>query len=383
MIRCPACLNDSHDVILTRDRVPVLQNVIVPTPQEALNFAVAKLRICLCHGCGFVWNADFDPAAIDYDAQYNNSVQQSQVYRAHQQAMAERILRRPGNLFCLEVGCGEGEFLKVLSASGRLRGAIGFDPAHKGSYLLDASVHVIRGYFDEAAAATLPDDIDVVISRHTIEHIPDPRAFIASIATYVKKRRLPLFLETPDVNWIFRNNAFEDFFYEHCSLFSPRSMTMLLAEFGLECTVHAVYGEQYMWIEARPADTAAKPAAFDAIAYDGIARSLDFWTAKVQALKADGPVAVWGAASKGVTFSLLIDGIDFAIDLNPSKQGCYMPVSATPIVSPETALSQGVASIIVMNVNYAREIADQLETMGWKGKLLLLQDQMQKQQLWN
>lgn len=378
MAHCPSCLHDAHDVILTRERVPVLQNVIVPTPEKARDFPVARLKICLCRNCGFVWNADFDPDAIDYNAQYNNSVQQSQVYRDHQTAMAARILQRPGSLFCLEVGCGEGEFLNVLSGSGRLRGAIGFDPAHKGSYPLDPSVTVIRGYFDEAAAAALPDDIDVVVSRHTIEHIADPRTFIAAIAAYVKKRNLPLFLETPDVNWILRNNAFEDFFYEHCSLFSPRSMAMLLAEFGLDCKTHAVYGDQYMWTEAWPSDTAevrAEAQAADTVSGDGIAQSLDYWTGKVRDLKADGPVAVWGAASKGVTFALLIDGIDFAIDLNTAKQGCYMPVSATPILSPQEALQRGVASIIVMNVNYADEIAAQLKAMGWQGNLLSLKDQ--------
>ena len=84
MTECPVCLETKNHVVLTRDRVPVLQNVIVRTEEEARRFPVARLRICRCEACDFVWNADFDPDAIDYNSTYNNSVQASAVYRAHQ-----------------------------------------------------------------------------------------------------------------------------------------------------------------------------------------------------------------------------------------------------------------------------------------------------------
>lgn len=377
MIECPVCLETKNHVVLTRDRVPVLQNVIVRTEEEARSFPVAKLRICRCEACDFVWNADFDPDAIDYNSSYNNSVQASAVYRAHQGAMAARILDRPGTFNCLDIGCGEAEFLSELVASGRIGKAIGFDPAFKGVYPLDSRISVRTVYFNDETARDLPDDIHVVCSRHTIEHIPDPRPFIASIAAYVKSRNLPLYLETPDVEWIFRNNAFEDFFYEHCSLFSPRSMTVLLRSFGLDCRVEPVYGGQYMWIEAWPAEAAVEqaPAGSSAapVSHEGIGEALAYWENRLSDLSREGRVAIWGGASKGVTFSLLVNGVDSAIDLNPAKQGCFMPVSATPIISPEEALDRGVRSIVVMNPNYLTEIEAQLKALNWNGTLLTLQ----------
>ena len=129
MNQCPVCLETKNHVVLTRDRVPVLQNVIVKTEEEARAFPVARLRICRCEACDFVWNADFDPDAIDYNSSYNNSVQASAVYRNHQSAMASRILDRPGPFNCVDIGCGEGEFLQELAASGKVGKAIGFDPA--------------------------------------------------------------------------------------------------------------------------------------------------------------------------------------------------------------------------------------------------------------
>jgi SAM-dependent methyltransferase len=375
MNQCPVCLETRNHVVLTRDRVPVLQNVIVRTEDEARDFPVARLKVCRCQNCDFVWNADFDSDAIQYDSRYNNSVQASAVYRAHLADMANRVLDRPGIFNCVDIGCGEGEFLAALTESGRVGKAIGFDPAFKGSHALDSRISVRAVYFDDETGRDLPDDIHVVCSRHTIEHIPAPRRFVASIAAYVKSRKLPLYLETPDVEWIFRHNAFEDFFYEHCSLFSPRSMKTLLAAFGLDCRVESVYGGQYMWIEAWPATTAVEPTSFEApqVSDAGIGEALSYWENRLADLSREGPVAIWGGASKGVTFALLVRGVEVAIDLNPAKQNCFMPVSATPIVSPEEALRRGVRSIVVMNPNYLKEIDAQLKALGWTGNLLTLQ----------
>ena len=77
-----------------------------------------------------------------------------------------------------------------------------------------------------------------------------------------------------------------------------------------------------------------------------------------------------------MTFSLLMNRdeplVDFGVDLNPAKQGCYMPVTGTPIVSPEDARAAGVATLIVMNPNYHGEITGQVAAMGWDAEVLNL-----------
>lgn len=368
MHACPVCLSHDYRVIEERDRVPVLQNVIVETEEQARAFPTARLKICGCKACGFVWNAAFDPSAIDYSSNYNNSVQASGVYLAHQRAMAAKVLSIPGDLHYLEIGCGEGEFIEALDATGRLASAVGFDPAFHGQREFGPHVTIWQEYFTTQTAEKVPGDINVVCSRHTIEHIPNPRDFIRDIAAFVKERNLKLFLETPDVSWIFRHTAFEDFFYEHCSLFTPHSMQLLLAEFGLKSEVSAVYNGQYMWVEAERGDGAVTEKAnldlTEGYAVD-LSKAVDHWRAEIGRMKENGKVAIWGAASKGVTFSLLMETIDCAIDLNPSKQNCFMPVTAVPIVSPETARDMGVSAIIVMNPNYEAEIRAMIDEMNW------------------
>jgi SAM-dependent methyltransferase len=368
---CPVCLADDSTVFEVRSRVPVLQNVIVKSREDAARFPTGAIEMRSCSRCGFVWNAAFDPAIIDYGADYDNSVQASGVYLKHQADMAERVLRNADKLDYLEIGCGAGEFLEVLDRTGRLHSAVGFDPAFKGQRRFGDHITIHREYFTLATSVEVPANITVVGSRHTIEHIPNPRDFVRDIARFVQDRNVRLFLETPDVDWIFRNVAFEDFFYEHCSIFTHATMRRLLGDYGLSADVSAVYNGQYMWVEA----TAGAPSSTE---FDGALPkrymqqsrdALDHWRREVKSMRADGPVAVWGAASKGVTFALLVDGIDCAIDLNPTKQGCFMPVSATPIVSPEAAVARGVASIIVMNPNYEAEIRAKVKAMGWAAQV--------------
>jgi len=71
---------------------------------------------------------------------------------------------------------------------------------------------------------------------------------------------------------------------------------------------------------------------------------------------------IWGGASKGVIFSLLLqrEGVvfDAVIDVNPAKQGKYLPASGLLVESPEEVLPRlsGDSMIWVMNSNYLSEI---------------------------
>jgi hypothetical protein len=374
---CPVCLRGTGKIIDERERVPVLQNIIVESRQEASIFPMAKLSMAFCETCGFLWNKEFDPKKMDYGKGYNNSVQASKAYLAHQNLMTEKVLANSGAINYLEIGCGAGEFIEALDRTGRLTTAIGFDPVWSGQRSFGSHVTIWPDYFNSNTARKLPSNINVVCSRHTIEHIPKPRDFIRDISEFISRRRVKLFLETPDATWILRNVAFEDLFYEHCSLFTPQSMQYLLAEFGLVSTVTPVFGGQYMWIEA---EAGIAPAIVEVEVEDDlvdgyVAKSHDaliHWRRIVQSMRRMGPVALWGAASKGVTFALLVEGIDCAIDLNSTKQGCFMPVSAIPIVSPWEAMDRGVGSIIIMNPNYEAEIHRTVEEMGWKADVFSL-----------
>src|SRR5690606_10613893 len=78
---------------------------------------------------------------------------------------------------------------------------------------------------------------------------------------------------------------------------------------------------------------------------------------------AAGPVVVWGAGSKGVSFLTMVEGTDrvrAAVDINPHKRGRHVPVSGHPVVAPADLVNDPPATVIVLNPNYVDEIHEQL-----------------------
>jgi len=97
-------------------------------------------------------------------------------------------------------------------------------------------------------------------------------------------------------------------------------------------------------------------------------------------LKSTGAViAIWGMATKGIVYSLLVDPgstlIDVAVDINANKQGCYVPTTGRLIEAPAALqrLSGGGgrrAAVVVMNPNYVDEIRGMCVALGVSAEFL-------------
>lgn len=243
-----------------RPQIPSLQNVALQTHNEAVNFPQGALKMMRCGMCSFVWNDAFDPARISYDETYNNDATWSGYYLAHLDAMADRVIAvvpSVADIRYVEIGCGEGDFLRLVHdrAGGRMASATGFDPSFTGQDKLPDGAKVHCNFFSPDNTDQIPQNANVVCSCHTIEHVADVQNFATALAAAMAPGRT-IFLETPDADCILEHTAFQDFFYEHCAIYTPKSIALLLAQHGLECDVDRVYDGQYMWITARLKDEA-------------------------------------------------------------------------------------------------------------------------------
>jgi hypothetical protein len=76
-------------------------------------------------------------------------------------------------------------------------------------------------------------------------------------------------------------------------------------------------------------------------------------------------VGVWGAGAKGVTFANLADpaatSIHCFIEVNPAKQGKFIPGTGHPIIAPEQIDAEGLNGVLVLNPNYVREMTKYLQ----------------------
>lgn len=355
---CPICGSTDSFLVFHQDKAPVSQNRLFASPQDARACALGELDFWRCGSCGFVWNRAFDPDLLSYAEDYENNQSLSPAFSAHMDDMGRRVMAGGGGaLDILEVGCGQGVFLKRLAslAGGGVRSIAGFDPAWRGPDHQDG-VRFYRDYFTPQTVAALEQPPSRVISRHTIEHVPDPLGFLAAIRTGIGAGPARLFIETPCVEWILEHNMFQDFFFEHCSLFTANALAIALEKSGFAVdSIGHVFGGQYLWAEAH-----TKTANRSAVLGGAMTAR---WRDRLAALKAQiapGKLAVWGAGAKGVTFALQCDPdaefLDCVIDINPAKQGHFLPASAYPIVSPEQARVRGITAAIVMNEVYFGEI---------------------------
>ncbi|MGR3585720.1 MAG: methyltransferase, partial [Pseudooceanicola nanhaiensis] len=98
------------------------------------------------------------------------------------------------------------------------------------------------------------------------------------------------------------------------------------------------------------------------------------WTDFVRSRHAAGrKVAIWGGGSKGVSFLTtngLEDEVARVIDINPFKQGKYMPGTGHRVSAPEDLKDTVPDTVIVMNPVYLPEIGAQLASMGLHPELV-------------
>lgn len=365
-------------MFLERSRVPMFQNAPCASAEEARAIPRAALRLVACESCGFVANDAFDAESMHYAGGYENEQTHSGVFEAHVEALVDQLVRSGvRGKRVLEAGCGAGAFLRRLCRKGSNTG-IGFDPAYRGPACdLGGAVRFVADYYRGPTEAGAADaGVDVVISRHVIEHVPDPRALLRALrAACADRPGARLLLETPDVEWILAHCVVEDFFYEHCSYFSTGALRHAAASEGFRVTQqNGLFGGQYQWLEAVADPQPATPALPDAIDVARICTLARRYAEAVREriarlehrmgeLAAQGGVAIWGAGAKGVTLVDLCDPecrlIACVVDINPKKQDRFVPGTGHPIVAPEVLRAKGIRHVVVMNPNYEQEVAMQ------------------------
>lgn len=373
---CPLCGQAAAVAFLTRQGVPVHQNQVFRDQEAARASLRGDLAMHACTHCGFVFNRDFDERRIGYGDDYQNEQTLSPAFSAHVDARVAAMVPtlRDGQRI-VEVGCGKGEFLRRLVAAAPTTSGVGYDTTYAGpDSLLDGRLRFARQYFGPGDAT---EPVGVVVCRHVIEHVPDPRAFVRSVRQALAgSPGARVYFETPCVEWILQHQVMWDLFYEHCSYFTAASLAWTFAAEGFAvANVDHVFGGQYLWLEATVADGPPSPAP-DAGDVPDLARRFAAgeadqraaWSRRLAAWQADGPVALWGAGAKGVTLANLADPdarqIDCLIDLNPAKAGTYVPGTGHPIVGYDGIAGRGLRRAVMMNPNYRAECQARLDADG-------------------
>ncbi|WP_233851765.1 class I SAM-dependent methyltransferase [Paraburkholderia sp. HD33-4] len=329
--------------LYSASELPVFQNRMYATAEEARNCPLGDVRLVEDLSTGLVYNAAFRPELVVYDQHYQNEQAVSAQFRAHLEQVAAIVERRLGRHALIEVACGKGFFLEMLAQRGCE--ITGFDPAYEGS-----NPSIEKRYFAPGAGVTGRG----LILRHVLEHVVDPLAFLAQLRE-ANQGEGTIYIEVPCFEWICEQGAWFDVFYEHVNYFRPVDF---LRMFDVVHESGHLFGGQYIYVVADL--RSLRMPAYDE---NQRVRLPATFGARERHMHADANQAViWGGASKGVIFALqrMRSGapIHTVVDINPAKQGKYLPATGLRVESPDEVLPRlsGGTTIYVMNSNYLDEI---------------------------
>lgn len=381
--RCRACGAGPTTPFAWAARIPVNNARVFVERADALGVATGDMELCLCPDCGFVGNALFDPQLVVYGASYEEQQSFSPVFTAFSDWLAADLVER-WNLAgkrVIEIGCGKGDFLATLCASG-VGSAVGIDPTAVPGRLAGPGserVTLVPELFEPRPNSL---DADAIVCRHTLEHISDVAAFLHGIRRSIDDRRRDcrVFLEVPDALRVLQEGAYWDVYYEHCSYFTPGSLARLFRQAGFVVErVGLAYDHQYILLEARLGDPSEIPPRaeeddphdVELAAANYVERTQNSrarWRRAVgEVVARGGRVAIWGSGSKCVSFlhnTLVGDDIAAVVDVNPHRHGRYLPATGKRIASPEELRTIRPELVIAMNPIYRDEIAAALEQLG-------------------
>jgi len=385
---CKSCFSENVTIFHRLENLPVNSCLLFDNQNDAKSYPRGELVLGFCRDCGFIGNLRFSSQLARYTEGYEEQQSFSPRFNAFAKRLASGLIQRHDlhNKTIVEIGCGKGDFLVMLCELGNNRG-VGIDPTYVPGRHDEASsknVRFIRDFYSEKYANYTGD---MVCSRHALEHIPDTGLFMQTVRSAIgDKTNTVVFFELPDVERVLHECAFWDIYYEHCSYFTLGSLARLFRRAGFEVTdLVKEFDGQYLLLEAKPAINGNHSAPLMqeesveelAMAVSDFQKNYDEtvrrWKNKVQRIRENGQRGViWGSSSKCVAFLNTIgikDEIELIVDINPYRQGKYLPGSGKLIIAPNFLKEFRPDAVIAMNPIYLDEIRNELNSLGLNPEL--------------
>jgi SAM-dependent methyltransferase len=377
---CPNCNASGRETFYAVRDIPVHSTLLIDTAEAAITYPRADLELIFCPSCGFISNGLFDPTVHEYSPSCEESQAFSPTFNKFAKSLAQRWVERYGirDKTIVEIGCGKGDFLMLICEAGDNQG-IGIDPSAQPQRIPPEFRERVRFVQELYGSKHASIAADVVLCRHTFEHISDTHQFVSTIRRVIGDRNDVLVLfELPDVVRVLREAAFWDIYYEHCSYFSPGSLARLFRSCGFDIVeLQRDYGDQYLLLAARPADRATQPSLAIEDDLDELKRdvadfrarvdeTIDGWRSRIHQRTQRGErVVLWGALSKAVSFLTTLglgrDVVEYVVDISPYRHGKFMPGTGQEIVAPSFLAQYRPHLVIAMNPIYLAEIQRDLD----------------------
>lgn len=383
-VSCPACGFHVSVNFYDGGEAPLTTLAWPKSTEQAQAMTKLPLDFVRCVDCGHVSNRSFRYEQVPYSDKPNLMYNQGALWQEHLQHTQALILARlPEKPVVVEIGAGNGHFLKALAKQKPEGRYIAFDP--NGS--LDTEEGLIEFYAELFEPTTHMGQYrpDLIIVRHMLEHLENPLAFVQTLGFAADWEGLStaLFVEVPCIDRVFETGRTVDFFYEHNSHFTTASLGRLLGRSHAHLEqISRGYEDEVVYAYARLGHSEAGRLITDnAKSFYNQAHVMDHHVSAQLTLLADSGkrVAIWGGTGKAATF-INRYGVDktrfpLVVDSDAEKAGTYVPGTGQVIHTPQALLKNPVDVIVIPTQWRARDIALEIAQRGITCSQLLLEYQ--------
>lgn len=297
----------------------------------------------------------------------------------------------------VEVASNDGYLLQYFAEAGIQ--VLGVEPASGVAEVAIAKgIPTIIDFFGEEIARQLAEEKTkpkLMLGNNVLAHVPNIHDFIKAFSLLIDNDGLITF-EFPHLLNLLRNNQFDTIYHEHYSYLSVTALKPIFESHGLKIvdveklSTHGgsirifVAKSESVWetqdvVKATmdresvfdPRDRAVLTSLHDRT----LKTKLDLVAELVKCRKEGIRVAAYGAAAKGNTLlnysGIDSDLIEYVVDLNPHKQGSFLPGSRIPIVGDQVLKENPPDILLVLPWNIIDEVKLQLNQLSGEGMKFL------------
>lgn len=342
----------------------------IPSKEELMEEKGISLNLCQCSSCGLV---QFDCQPVEY---YKDVIR-SGGYSTTMVNLRTRQYRHLIETYHLEgkklmeAGCGQGEFLSVLSNFPVE--AYGIENRESLVAMAKEKGLNVWKQFAKEGEILAPDDgsvngpYDGFLSFNFLEHQPNPVSMLRCLADNLQDEGLGL-ITVPSLEYILEHDGYYELIRDHLAYYTFDTLALTVEKAGFEVLEEEMINRDTLSVIVRKKKQPAKrkdDKKVVKIDVSGLIKSQDTIGSEmdqlIKELEAGGKrLAVWGASHQGFTLASTTRIGAFAeymIDSAPFKQGKYAPASHLPIVPSEHFMTDPVDAILIVAPGYTEEIA--------------------------
>ena len=378
---------------------PLCESFLTPEQIDQME-PYYPLHVFICDKCFLVQLREYvKPEHIFSDYAYYSSY--SNFWVEHARRFCEIITARLGlgrNSKVVEIASNDGYLLQHFLPLGIP--ILGIEPAaNVAEAARKKSVPTLIEFFSLKLAQRLEIEgwrADLIIANNVLAQVPDLNDFAAGICHLLSPNGIAT-LEFPHLERLIEENQFDTIYHEHFSYFSLVTIDRLVRKHGLkliDVDQISTHGGSLRVYLCRTGALHAVSERVDSllahereIGFERIESYANFSTKVHQAkrellsflirCKNEGArLCGYGAPGKGTTLlnycGIGTDFLDFTVDRNPYKHGCFTPGMHIPIY-PVSAIDEARPDyLIILPWNFKNEIVAQMRHVGaWGCKFVV------------